>query len=166
MAPFQRIHLSPGDEIPNNPQHPVRLYRGAVDDPDPASALEALFAANGWPPQWRDGVFDYHHYHSTAHEVLGCYAGQATLMIGGPDGEAIDLSRGDVVMLPAGTGHKRVSASADFAIVGAYPAGQDWDIVTDPADDAIRARIAAVPVPECDPVTGAAFSGQSASATS
>ncbi|HTG38832.1 cupin [Sphingomonas sp.] len=166
MTAFQRIHLLPNDGIPNNPGLPVRLYRGAVNDPDPASAFEALFAANDWPPAWRDGVFDYHHYHTTAYEVLGCYAGRATLIIGGPGGQAIDVSRGDVVMLPAGTGHKRMSASADFAVVGAYPTGQDWDIVTDPADEAIRARIAAVPVPKRDPVTGAAFDGQAPNATS
>ncbi|PCD04029.1 cupin [Sphingomonas spermidinifaciens] len=149
--------LGPSDGVPNNPVLPVRLYRAVTDDPDRASAFEAMFAAHGWSPEWRDGVFDYHHYHSTAHEVLGCFAGQATLTIGGPGGETIDVTAGDALMLPAGTGHRCERASDDFAIVGAYPAGQDWDVVTKPADDAIRARIAAVPLPARDPVTGGDF---------
>ncbi|WP_315764369.1 cupin domain-containing protein [Sphingomonas sp. Y38-1Y] len=154
---MQRLMLGPRGGIPNNPALPVRLYRAALHDPDLASAFEARFGTNGWPPAWRDGVFDYHHYHSTAHEVLGCYAGRATLTVGGPGGEAIDIAAGDAILLPAGTGHKCERASDDFAIVGAYPAGQDWDIVTEAADDAIRARIAAVPGPERDPVSGAPF---------
>ncbi len=93
----------------------------------------------------------------TAHEVLGCFAGRATLTIGGPGGQTIEITAGDALMLPAGTGHKCEAASDDFAVVGAYPAGQDWDVVTTPADDATRARIAAVSVPDRDPVTGEPF---------
>ncbi|WP_420142651.1 cupin [Sphingomonas sp.] len=151
---MDRFLLPPNEGIPNNPLIAVRLYRGVAAG---AAAFETIFGAHGWPAQWRDGVFDYHHYHSTAHEVLGCYAGQATLMIGGPGGRRVDLGAGDAIMLPAGTGQRCEGASRDFAVVGAYPKGQEWDIVTDPADDAVRARIAAVPAPPRDPVTGGDF---------
>ncbi|WP_294261282.1 cupin domain-containing protein [uncultured Sphingomonas sp.] len=154
---MRRLMLESRGGIPNNPALAVRLYPAAVDGSDRGAAFEARFAANGWPPQWRDGVFDYHHYHSTAHEVLGCYAGRATLTIGGPGGETVEIAAGDALMLPAGTGHKCEEASDDFGVVGAYPAGQEWDVVTTPADVAIHARIAAVPVPERDPVTGEPF---------
>lgn len=154
---MQRLMLEPHGGIPNNPTLCVRLYRGVVDGPGRASGFEARFDANGWPAQWRDGVFDYHHYHSTAHEILGCYAGRATLTIGGPRGETIDIAAGDALMLPAGTGHKCEGASDDFGVVGAYPTGQRWDVVTDAADEAILARIAAVPAPDRDPVTGQPF---------
>lgn len=158
---MEHFTLVPHEGVPNNPALAVRVHRGAAAG---AAAFEALFEANGWPPQWRDGVFNYHHYHSTAHEVLGCYAGRATLTIGGPGGRRVEITAGDALMLPAGTGHRCEAASDDFAVVGAYPAGQDWDVVTQPADHAIRSRIAAVPVPERDPVTGAPF--QAGTATS
>jgi uncharacterized protein YjlB len=151
---MDRFTLAPNDGVPNNPAMAVRVYRGVADD---AAAFEARFGANGWPPEWRDGVFDYHHYHSTAHEVLGCYAGRATLTVGGPGGRTVEVAAGDALMLPAGTGHKCETASDDFAVVGAYPAGQEWDVVTKRADDAIRTRIVAVPLPARDPVTGEPF---------
>ncbi len=80
---------------------------------DPAVALEHLFSTNGWHPDWRDGIYDYHHYHSTAHEAMGIAKGQVMLRMGGEKGRDFDLQAGDVVVLPAGTGHKCLSASYD-----------------------------------------------------
>jgi uncharacterized protein YjlB len=135
--------------IPNHPRFPVLVYRG-VDVGD----AEALFAAHGWGGAWRDGVFDFHHFHSTAHEVLACVAGRATLALGGEAGEAFDVEAGDVLVLPAGTGHRRLAAEGGFAVVGAYPRGQeDYDLLRE-ADAAARARIRALPAPPEDPVGG------------
>jgi uncharacterized protein YjlB len=141
-------HAPPGDEIPNHPSFAVLLYRGVGGD------LPSLIAANGWGGAWIDGVFDFHHFHSTSHEVLGVLSGSATLELGGPQGRAFEVSEGDVVILPAGTGHRRATARDGFTVTGAYPAGQeDYDLLRR-ADDAARARIARVPVPEHDPVGG------------
>ena len=93
---------------------------------------EERFARNGWTGAWRNGVFDWHHFHTTTHEVLGCYQGNAKVQLGGPDGPVHDLSAGDVVIIPAGCAHKRISASDDFAVVGAYPGGARPDMQDGP----------------------------------
>jgi uncharacterized protein YjlB len=139
----------PGDVIPNHPRFPVLMYREVgVED------VRALFAEHGWGGSWVNGVFDFHHFHSTSHEVLGVISGSATIELGGPQGEAFEVSAGDVLVLPAGTGHRRGRADGSFRVVGAYPRGQeDYDLLRE-ADDAARERIASLPAPPRDPVGG------------
>ncbi len=149
----ETLTLGPNHGVPNNSALPVLIYRGVVpiDDPD---TIEATLRGNGWRPDWRDGVYPYHHYHSTAHEALACTSGSAELMLGGEGGHAVHVAAGDLLVLPAGTGHCRITASTDFLLVGAYPDGQHWDLCREAADAATLARIAAVPLPDADPVGG------------
>lgn len=146
--------------VPNS-DLPVLVHRGAVDpgSADLALGLELLFAEHGWANSWRNGVYPFHHFHSTSHEVLGIAGGQGCLRIGGETGLDVAVFKGDVVVLPAGTGHQRRSASDDFVVVGAYPDGRDWDLIRadEGSEDAVRRatmRIAAVPLPDFDPVLG------------
>ena len=151
--------LSPDDGVPNHPRWPLLVYAGAIaTGEDLAEAIEALFARHGWPPAWRNGVHPFHHFHCTAHEALGVYRGEVTVRFGGESGVDITARAGDVLVLPAGTGHKKLASRGTLGVVGAYPAGQDADMHTRRAADPARElqALARIPLPASDPVYGAA----------
>jgi uncharacterized protein YjlB len=142
--------LPAGATMPNN-SLPVLIYTDAADGAD---AFDRLFAANGWGGTWHDGIYDFAHYHSNAHEVLGIARGSARVQLGGDGGETVAVKAGDVLVLPAGTGHRRISASGDFLVVGAYPPGQEhYDICRDRSPEA-DLTISKVALPQSDPVHG------------
>jgi uncharacterized protein YjlB len=146
--------------VPNNPRFPVLVYRGCVSLAtkrfDPATIIDSLFDANGWGRSWRDTVYDFVHYHSKIHEVMGVARGNAKIECGGIKGRVLVLKAGDVVILPAGTGHRLIDSSRNFLVVGAYPAQGTYDECTDSRDrpEAVK-RIAKVRKPGKDPVYGA-----------
>ncbi len=145
-------------KMPNS-VFPLVVYKKAFPVADNlADVIEENFAKNNWKNAWRNGVYTYHHYHSTSHEVLGVYKGTAQLQLGGEEGKTLDVSAGDVLIIPAGTGHKKLSASDDFAVVGAYPNGMDYDLLTGKSEEREKAlvNIAKVPFPDNDPVVGTA----------
>ena len=155
---FNAFYFTPNTWVPNNPHLPALLYpkaKGQAAGHELADIFEAAFSKHGWPPQWRAGVYSYHHYHSTAHEVLGCFSGHAVLMLGGPGGREIRLAPGDALVLPVGTGHCCVESSSDFNVVGAYPVGQVWDICKQAPTVEMTRRMARVPLPDSDPINGA-----------
>jgi uncharacterized protein YjlB len=123
---------------------------------DAASWFERLFARHGWADGWRNGIYPFLHFHTGTHEVLGIASGQATVRFGGAAGRTLEVRAGDVVVLPAGTGHQRVDASADLLVVGAYPRNGRFDQKRPGEMDgeAARRAVAAVPLPEMDPVVG------------
>ena len=143
--------------VPNNPL-PFLVYKGAValDRNHPEETIERLFAANGWGAMWRNGVYNFLHYHATVHEVLGIARGHARVRFGGDKGKELEISAGDVAILPAGTGHQCLVATQDFSVVGAYPPGPPMDLKRPTAEnhaDALK-TIPQVKLPRTDPVTG------------
>ncbi|RAX37503.1 cupin domain-containing protein [Rhizobium tropici] len=152
----QAIRLEPREWVPNNQRFPVIVYRGALAGRNRAEGFEQLFRANGWGGLWRNGVYDFHHYHSTAHEILGIAEGQARLMIGGPGGKDIEVKAGDALLLPAGTGHCRLEASGDFLVIGGYPPDQEADLCREIPSAEQKARIEKLGVPATDPLKGKA----------
>jgi uncharacterized protein YjlB len=143
--------------IPNS-RHPLLLYQCVLEvkDEDPASRAEEIFAANRWSNSWVNGIYPFHHYHSTSHEVLGIFCGSATVRVGGEQGENVNVEAGDVIVIPAGVGHKNLGSSADFGVVGAYPEGRQWDLLRGRPGERPKAdqNIAVLPVPDTDPVYG------------
>ena len=151
------IALKDDGKIPNS-KLPLLLYQAATALPqnDPAHVFEELFEDNGWSDSWRNGIYSYHHYHSTAHEVLGIYRGSAKVQLGGEDGVVEEVQAGDVIVIPAGVAHRNLGSSHDFGVVGAYPEGQDWDMNYGKSEERPRAdqNIARVGLPRLDPVFG------------
>jgi uncharacterized protein YjlB len=156
----QPLMLKFGDDgtVPNNPRLPVLYYRGAVALPksvDPGTIIDTLFESNGWGRSWRDTVYDFVHYHSQIHEVMGVAKGHAKIECGGIKGRMLSVKPGEVLVLPAGTGHRLIDASRDFLVVGAYPESGTYDECTDMRErpDAAK-RIAKVRKPNKDPIFG------------
>jgi uncharacterized protein YjlB len=149
--------LQDDGRIPNS-KLPLLIYQNAVKLPahEPASVFKQLFDANHWDETWRNGIYTYHHYHSTAHEVLGVFSGSATVQFGGEHGITQKLRSGDVVIIPAGVAHKNMGASTDFGVVGAYPQGQHYDMCYGAPAERPKAdeNIARVEPPKADPVYG------------
>jgi uncharacterized protein YjlB len=147
--------------VPNNSRYPVLVYRGCISLVtrafNSATVIDSLFELNGWGRSWRDTVYDFVHYHSQTHEVMGVARGHAKIECGGVKGRLLTLKAGDVVVLPAGTGHRLIESSRTFLVVGAYPEEGSYDECTDTREraDAMK-RIAKVPKPAKDPVYGAA----------
>ena len=160
-APKLETHaLRDNGAIPNNPRLALVIYRGALRLPpdDPAALFEQIMARWNWRGQWRNGIYPYHHYHSTSHEALGVYAGQATVRFGGEGAGGITavVTAGDLVVIPAGVGHCNLGSSGDFGVVGAYPDGHTWDLLRGRPGERPEAdlRIAALPLPKNDPLYG------------
>jgi uncharacterized protein YjlB len=143
--------------VPNNPM-PFLVYKSAValDNDHPEETIEKLFGANGWGGMWRNGVYDFLHYHATVHEALGVARGHARVRFGGDHGKEFEIAAGDVAILPAGTGHQCFGASDDFCVIGAYPPGSQMQ-VTRPSPENHRKALKTIPevkLPETDPVMG------------
>jgi uncharacterized protein YjlB len=119
-------------------------------------AVQKIFSKNKWSNSWRNGIYDFHHYHSTTHECMAIVKGKAKVIFGGPNGRSTDLAIGDVIILPAGVGHKCSSHSEDFLCVGAYPQGKDYDMnygKYSEYDQSVQ-RIQTLSIPSRDPVFG------------
>ena len=160
IADIQPLSFIFGDDglVPNNAM-PLLVYKRAIslDANDPESTIEKLFGDNGWGAMWRNGVYDYVHYHATVHEALGVARGNAVVRFGGDRGTEVAIAAGDVAILPAGTGHQCLSASPDFSVVGAYPPGPPMQI-TRPTPENHAHALQAIPrvkMPATDPVMGA-----------
>lgn len=157
MAITQKILLRDDSRFPNS-DFPVLFYKGALDLPllFPATHVSHLFEKNGWSNSWDAGIFEYHHYHSTTHEVLGIHSGRTTIRLGGEQGQKLMIEKGDVLVIPAGVAHKNLGKANDVGVVSAYPEGRDYDINYGKPGErpGTDKNIGQVPLPVTDPVSG------------
>ena len=150
------VYFDRGGDVPNS-RLPVLIYRAvlAATAGGKAARFRRTFGSNGWTGLWTDTIYDYTHFHSGSHEALAIAAGRVTLRLGGEDGRLFRLKAGDVVILPAGVGHRRVGTDYGLKVVGAYPPGQaHYDICRERSPEA-ELRISKVTLPTTDPVHGA-----------
>ncbi len=144
--------------FPNNEKLTALLYKGAImlHPDDEAECIIETFKSNNWTNAWVNGIYDYHHYHSNTHEALGIFSGTALVQLGGDHGTTVELTRGDLIVIPAGVAHKCLKASDDFSCVGAYPEGRFYNMNYGKPEERERALqdISEVPLPDMDPVYG------------
>jgi len=152
-----KCYFQDDGKIPNS-KYPLLLYRNEIAESGDKFAewIENTFNNNNWTNSWRWGVYDFHHYHSNTHEVLGVFQGNAKLLLGGEQGEIFEVKTGDVIVIPAGVGHKCLNHSVDFSVVGAYPAGASADMFKGEPGERPQAdmNISKVPIPDTDPLYG------------
>lgn len=158
VAPLTFLFADDG-YVPNNPKLPFVVFPAAIGlagTATPEETIEKTFNGNGWGQSWRNGIFPYVHYHSMIHEGLGIARGRAKVRFGGNQGKELDLSPGDVAILPAGTGHHCLWASPDLLVIGAYPKTGRYDLCRGCKAERDRAvtTIPQVPLPDSDPVFG------------
>jgi uncharacterized protein YjlB len=155
---IQTLLIPEDGMFPNNDALPLILMMQVFDPKTKnlVQAIEKTLHKNAWERSWRNGIFDFHHYHSTAHEVLSLYAGWVKAQFGGPDGQVAVAKAGDVIIIPAGVSHKNLDQSPDFRCVGAYPDGQSPDMQYGKPGERPQTdqNIRSVSLPRIDPVFG------------
>lgn len=147
--------IEPTGQFPNS-RFPIIIYRKISEEDPTPEYLKNLFLSNKWNDAWTGGIYNSHHYHSTAHEVLGILKGCGKVQFGGPSGQILELNAGDVVIIPAGVAHKNLGATHDFKVVGAYPEGQNYDMNYGEQSERpyTDKRIEELNLPKSDPVYG------------
>ena len=158
---IHRLAAKRGDDVPNNERYPALILSDVLSGETDPAEIHALYAENGWGGAWTWQVFDYHHFHPDAFEVLAVAKGSATLMLGGPQGQEVEVSAGDVIILPPGYGHKQIEKRDGFTVCGGYPPGQDnFSTIraSEGYDDRVLATIRDVAPPDVDPLYGQPFS--------
>ncbi|NND05199.1 MAG: cupin domain-containing protein [Saprospiraceae bacterium] len=152
----EKFFFKDDGKIPNS-EYPLLVYHDAIPDGEqaPDGWLLKKFAQENWTNAWTNGIYGFHHYHSTSHEVLGIFSGSALLHLGGQAGARVEVKKGDIIIIPAGVGHKRIRGS-NLGVVGAYPDGRDWDLLRGEVGERPQAdeNIKALPIPASDPFLG------------
>lgn len=158
MKPKPELFYVKDDGIFPNSHLPIIYYPKVLKLPKlfPAQHIKNLFRKNNWANNWKQGIYTYHHYHSTTHEVLGICKGETLLQLGGENGITLFVEAGDVLIIPAGVAHMNLGEENDVSVVGAYPDGRDFDMNYGKPGERPKTdhNVASIPLPLTDPVFG------------
>ena len=153
------IYLKESKPYPNN-KLPALYYENVLEsilgESYSGQDVMRLLQQNGYTNTWSNGILNQHHFHSIAHEALACTLGELRVQLGGEDEIILTVRKGDVLLLPAGTAHKKLEATEEHEIIGGYPLNQpDYDFQYGDASDyeAIKEKVAQVELPHTDPIT-------------
>ncbi|KAL1887488.1 hypothetical protein Sste5346_010187 [Sporothrix stenoceras] len=158
----ETYYLEQNKHAPNNP-YPVLVYRQCLPLPVSEEKATAFLESHAWERKGAWGHIGQRHFHPNVHECYGVVKGDSTMLVGcGNDdesgGQEIEVSVGDVIVLPAGTGHCNLQSTKDYFYVGVYPQGSpQWRNELGKGDvnhNEMRKYINAVPLPIEDPVNG------------
>ncbi|CAK7563979.1 MAG: hypothetical protein SEPTF4163_001862 [Sporothrix epigloea] len=159
----ETYYLKRNQHAPNN-AFPVLVYRQCLPLPVSEEKTTAFLEAHAWEKKGTWGHIGVRHFHPNVHECYGVIAGESTMLVGcgsdDPDdsGQEIELSVGDVIVLPAGTGHCNLQSTKNYLYVGVYPSGGPMykaELGKEGADvAALRREVDSVAMPLEDPVSG------------
>src|SRR5690349_2824429 len=92
---LKTYYLKDDGVFPNNKPLPVLHYKGILHPGFLIGGwqIRKLFEKNNWTNSWRDGLYDFNHYHSNTHEVIGVCKGKTTVLLGGEKGKKLPLSK-------------------------------------------------------------------------
>lgn len=152
--------IKPNGSFPNHAELPVLHYIGVINTRIWLLGwrVKRLFARNGWTNNWKAGIFEYDHYHSNTHEAMAVIKGKTTLLLGGKGGKKLEVSAGDVVVIPAGVAHCNLGKENKVVCIGGYPQGKDFDMKYGHPGERPQAdeNIKDLGLPQRDPVFGLA----------
>ncbi|KIX07127.1 uncharacterized protein Z518_05104 [Rhinocladiella mackenziei CBS 650.93] len=159
----ETYYLKPNKHAPNNDM-PVLIYRDCLPLPLSEDRTTGFLEAHAWVKKGVWGHIPRRHFHPNTHECYGVFQGSSTILVGcgtndTDGGEQIDVQAGDVIVLPAGTGHCNLQSTPDYRYIGVYPEGAPkWR--NELGEEAInleeyQKEINGVDLPLQDPVNGA-----------
>lgn len=159
ISPNEIIHalIPTNGFFPNNNLYPFLLYKQVLlVENEFIQEIQTLLSKNHWGNSWIDSIYDYDHYHSNTHEVLVIISGSCGVQVGGPNGKIYFITKGDVIIFPAGVAHKSLTKSDNFTCIGAYPHPNNYDMNYGKAQEHPRVdeNIKRVKLPKADPIFG------------
>mmetsp|Transcript_26849 Transcript_26849/g.53618 ORF Transcript_26849/g.53618 Transcript_26849/m.53618 type:complete len:227 (-) Transcript_26849:62-742(-) len=162
VAETYRLFMGYDGTFPNNPDHPLLLFRGSSKFTGDEKECRRTLRKAGWTAPWKWIVFPYHHYHSSAWELLLCVQGAAVLKLGGETGPEVKIGVGDIMLIPPGFVHKQLASSDGFSVLGSYPSVIGKDVEVDElrgtATEEQLENILSCCAPEVEPITGSLLS--------
>ncbi|KAF2123429.1 hypothetical protein P153DRAFT_391522 [Dothidotthia symphoricarpi CBS 119687] len=143
---------------------PALIYRNVLPASINSELAKQFCENNDWEKRGEWGEIKIPHFHPNTHECYAIIRGTSRLALGrakqdaGTDGVEVDVSAGDVVVVPAGVSHRSLSSNDGYRYIGVYPkAAPRWrnnHCEGDESMEELSVEINNVAIPDSDPVFG------------